>query len=278
MENLKIQVLTEPSKENPFIVIYKPHNLPSAPLTKDDRNNALFQAGELFPEVYSVKGRKEIEYGLIHRLDTVTAGLILISLTQDFYDKMMKIQAQDKFIKYYWAQCDICTDNADTLGGFPPLYNSLHNYKCNDIVHTKSHFRSFGDGAKEVRPVTEKSGMAALKKLKSKTEYETEISLKDINEETHSAEVLCKITRGYRHQVRCHLAWAGLPIKNDPLYNSNFINKKIVKDEFGNDELINDLNESDLQEIMFEAIGFEFPHPYKSENSPDCEYVFWNKK
>ena len=29
------------------------------------------------------------------------------------------------------------------------------------------------------------------------------------------------ITNGFRHQVRCHLAWMGLPIIGDSLYNSN---------------------------------------------------------
>jgi 23S rRNA-/tRNA-specific pseudouridylate synthase len=28
----------------------------------------------------------------------------------------------------------------------------------------------------------------------------------------------CELTRGYRHQVRVHLAWCGLPIIGDELY------------------------------------------------------------
>ena len=32
-ENLRIEILFEPTEENPFVIIKKPHNLPSAPLT-----------------------------------------------------------------------------------------------------------------------------------------------------------------------------------------------------------------------------------------------------
>ena len=27
-----------------------------------------------------------------------------------------------------------------------------------------------------------------------------------------------KITRGFRHQIRCHLAWLGFPVLNDDIY------------------------------------------------------------
>jgi len=30
-----------------------------------------------------------------------------------------------------------------------------------------------------------------------------------------------QIKRGFRHQIRCHLCWMGLPIQNDPLYSHN---------------------------------------------------------
>jgi 23S rRNA pseudouridine1911/1915/1917 synthase len=29
---------------------------------------------------------------------------------------------------------------------------------------------------------------------------------------------MCNITRGFRHQIRAHLAWIGHPIKGDPIY------------------------------------------------------------
>jgi 23S rRNA-/tRNA-specific pseudouridylate synthase len=31
-------------------------------------------------------------------------------------------------------------------------------------------------------------------------------------------QVVCRITEGFRHQVRCHLAWVGLPVVGDETY------------------------------------------------------------
>ena len=82
----KIKIIFEPDKNKPFLVIYKPKNLPSAPLNKNDKNNALSQAIQIFPEIQNVTGKKQIEYGLLHRLDTATDGLLLICTTQECYD------------------------------------------------------------------------------------------------------------------------------------------------------------------------------------------------
>ena len=88
----KIKIIFEPDKNKPFLVIYKPKNLPSAPLNENDKNNALSQAIQLFPEIQNVIGKKQIEYGLLHRLDTATDGLLLICTTQECYDFLFEQQ------------------------------------------------------------------------------------------------------------------------------------------------------------------------------------------
>ncbi len=237
MNELKIKVISEPSEENPFVVIYKPHNLPSAPLEENDTDNALYQVLSLYPEVAEVKGRKEIEKGLVHRLDTVTSGLMLVATNQNFYDGILKIQEENLFEKTYRAKCDICKDNASLLGGFPvQAFDFREGVKR---IEAESFFRGYGQGMKETRPVTDASGMAALKKLKRKILYKTEINILSCDE--GKAQVLCTITRGYRHQVRCHLAWAGLPIQNDKVYNYN--------------------SRDTEEDICFEASGLSFTHP-----------------
>ena len=44
----QIQIVIEPSKENPFVVIKKPRGLPSAPLFEGDKC-AFSQAAKLYP-------------------------------------------------------------------------------------------------------------------------------------------------------------------------------------------------------------------------------------
>ena len=87
-----IKIISQPSNENPFVIIYKPKNIPSAPLTIDDNNNALSMALHFFPEIKNVVGKKQIEYGLIHRIDTSTDGLLLIATTQQAYDFFINLK------------------------------------------------------------------------------------------------------------------------------------------------------------------------------------------
>lgn len=221
----EIKVIQAPASDKPFAVIYKPYGLPSAPLAETDENNALFLAIKQFPEIKSVAGKKPIEYGLLHRIDTPTEGLLLIATTQEFYDYMMKQQAEGKFIKTYTAECNLEEDNSITLEGFPPF--NKPTYQAGQRFTVSSFFRSYGEGLKSVRPVTEQSGKAALKKLGKAKLYSTEVLIKKVEDKKVNVE--CKIQQGFRHQVRCHLAWVGLPIAGDELYNSTFKNDTELK-------------------------------------------------
>ena len=57
--------------------------------------------------------------------------------------------------------------------------------------------------------------------------YKTKILDIDIfNNNKKEYKIITEIKRGFRHQIRCHLAWIGFPIVNDHLYGIN----KIVND------------------------------------------------
>lgn len=235
----KISIIHTPTNEKPFLVINKPKGLPSAPLSADDTNNAVAQAIELFPEIKNVTGKKQIEYGLLHRIDTQTDGLLLIATTQEFYDYMQKEQADGRFFKYYTAKCE----NLITNG------NLITNVSAGSQGTISSYFRPFGPGNKEVRPVTKDSGTAALKKIGSKKNYITKYRILNVDSGNGECMVECKISQGYRHQVRCHLAWVGLPIVGDSLYN-----KKMVP-------------ETAQEPMKFTATKIEFEYPRGDLNS-----------
>lgn len=228
----KIRIIFEPTEQKPFLIIYKPKGLPSAPLTSEDKENALSQAVELFPQIKNVKGRKEIEYGLLHRIDTQTDGLLIIAVSQKAFDFINAEQKEGRFLKYYTAECEI----SDT-------FNSSEK----GII--SSYFRPFGKGNKEVRPVTENSNTAALKKIGKKKLYSTEYQI--ISKKGNKCIVECKIKEGYRHQVRAHLAWIGLPITGDSLYNK--------KSDFQNEET--------ASVMKFSATKIEFEYPRGDLNS-----------
>lgn len=211
----KIEFLNTPSKENPFLVISKPSGLPTAPLSAQDTNNALYLAAQAFPEILSVNGKKEIEHGLIHRIDTVTEGLILIATTQNAYENFVNQQKSNIFTKFYTA---ICQKNQNKKEGFPDFPQP--NIFCQNEFKIQSYFRYFGQGRKEVRPVpVENQNKTQQKKVENTSIYTTNVKI--ISQQNDTVKVECNITKGFKHQVRCHLAWVNLPIKNDPIYNKN---------------------------------------------------------
>lgn len=219
-----MQIIHSPTKDEPFIVLNKTAGVASAPLSPSDKNNAVSIMARQFPEILNINAKKQIEGGLIHRLDTQTSGLLLIATTQEFYDFMQNEQKNGKFIKIYEATCEINEKNGDLLQGFPPLTNEMQDFfalKKGDFA-VQSFFRNYGKNNKEVRPVTDESNTAALKKIQAKKLYETKVQI--VSEKNNILHVKCTITKGYRHQVRCHLAWLGFPVMFDGLYNANFKN------------------------------------------------------
>ncbi len=208
----KIKIIQKPDLEHDFLVVYKPSGLASAPLFEGEES-ALTQAIELFPQIKKVAGKKKIEYGLIHRIDTATSGLLLIALTQDFYDFLQEEQKKGNFIKHYRALVE---------------YEGTETKEFTVI----SKFRSYGPKGRLVKPVFEDGTTADKKKAGDKL-YSTFIKI-------DGKKAFCKITEGYRHQVRAHLSYSGFPIKGDALYNKNY---------------------KDGQELEFEAFKIEFKNP-----------------
>ncbi len=217
----QIKVIHELTSQKPYLIINKPAGLPSAPLNEDDKENAFSQAAALYPQILNVQGKKTIEHGLLHRLDTATSGLMIIAATQECYDFLQNEQRQGRIIKTYTAECELC--DATRNDEWPPVVFELVERASFTI---QSYFRAYGPGRKEVRPVTNDSNKAALQKVEKSVLYTTQVQIKKIDKDKNTALVECTITNGYRHQIRCHLAWYGLPIINDVVYNPQAKNKK----------------------------------------------------
>ncbi len=263
----KITIIHEPSSETPFLVINKPKGLASAPLSPDDKNNALAQAMDLYPQIKNVKGRKEIEYGLLHRLDTVTDGLLLIATSQTAYDFLQTEQREGRFIKTYQALCDY-DKILNVPDGFPLAPAFIP--KKGKRFSLSSYFRYFGKGNKEVRPVTKDSGKTALEKVGKLKEYTTEIFIK--NQIGKKILVECSIREGFKHQVRCHLAWCGLPIVNDPIYGYGHEKSQNSDCNYACENILDKKNAE--KAIKFSATKIQFEYPKGDLNSYEITFTW----
>lgn len=210
--NKNFSIIHDFSLKEPFWILDKVAGIPSAPLKAGDFS-VIEELVKEFPFAKNVKGKKEIEYGLLHRIDTQTNGLLLIAGSQEFYDDLIEVQKTGGFIKNYFAECDFIKDSNDFLKGFPPR---VQNFDLGKECFVQSKFRYFGEHNSQVRPVDEKNlTRAAKKKSESKT-YITKIKIFEKDKQFFAE---CEIVQGFKHQVRAHLSWCGFPVKGDFLYN-----------------------------------------------------------
>jgi 23S rRNA pseudouridine1911/1915/1917 synthase len=158
--------------------------------------------------------------GILHRLDFETQGLVLFAKNQQSFDYLLTLQDEENFIKEYSA---ICRKNYTLPSSFPPspFCFSLAEFSGETGFAIESFFRPFGPGRKQVRPVTDdcskkRNEVAGNKAAKNQGgHYRTEIV--NVTENGYYTFTI-RLKRGFRHQIRCHLAWIGCPVLNDPLY------------------------------------------------------------
>lgn len=200
-------------EDRDVLVVNKQSGLPTVPLSeKDDKKTLLSGVAIDYPEILQIKSRNAHEGGVLHRLDTLTSGLVLIARTQFAYDRLMIEQYNDRIIKTYSA----CVGKAVLKKeGFEPF--SFGSVLSESLV-INSYFRPYGPKGAEVRPVL--NNQLYFKNVGKPVIYTTETAPED------KFTVSCTLSKGFRHQIRSHLAWAGYPIIGDEMYggepNKNF--------------------------------------------------------
>jgi len=208
----KPQVLAE---EKDFLIAYKPPRMHSAPQTFSV-DSLLTWCVQKFPEVGELRGRNKEEGGLLHRLDYETHGLMLIARSSLGMEALLEQQKQGKILKDYSA---LTGKSGIVLPGFP---KEKPEFQQRNAIEITSAFRPYGKGRKTVRPVL--PGDSNNKK--AQVLYITEILESRLTPAFGSIaaglgnclSLRLSISKGFRHQIRSHLAWLGMPILNDALY------------------------------------------------------------
>lgn len=189
-----------------YLVVAKEPGLPTVPLASRPAERSLLAlVGARYPEILEPMGPLAHEGGVLHRLDTDTCGLVLIARTPYAFATLRKAQSAGLFIKRYAA----LVSDSPPPGGFPP-------FEASPSGIIESRFRPFGEGRKSVRPVSDTSP-AHIREKGTKRSYRTEV--RELQRPPEGRRVLlCTIDEGFRHQIRCHLAWSSRPIVGDRLY------------------------------------------------------------
>ena len=251
-----------------FAILNKKRGMPTAPIKEGDASllTNFLNARHLKEKVI---GKKAIEAGLLHRLDTATSGLVLIAKTQNMFNILQTMQDKNLIKKQYLALCNFVPSQ---LLYIPKCHLEQSKNKHSLIV--KTAFASYGPKGYKVKLVLpEKKKQTVDNKKRGKT-YITQVLIKEneaidvikkmfkrnIKVQSYNKNITCycTITQGARHQIRCHLASIGLPIIGDALYNTKYIYEK--KEEIK--------KEIAFQSYKLElyAIRMSFPSPYSQTN------------
>ncbi len=218
--------------ESPFIaaegagwlVVFKPAGMDSVPAGGNSsgtvaewiRLNAMPEAAA--PEL---KGsRMEREMGMMSRLDRDTSGLILCARTPETFRAFTLYQSQGLLAKRYRLTC---TWSGLPMEGSRPALYEIHGESGLPAagMRIESFFRSFGERARKVACVHPDSVSGFKGRLSGGT-YVTELlAVLPAGDRKGSPQAVildAGIRRGFRHQIRAHMSWAGWPIDGDELY------------------------------------------------------------
>jgi 23S rRNA pseudouridine1911/1915/1917 synthase len=186
-------------EDSEILVVLKPENM-SCARSSTTRKNELVLNEEIGKTRKLAKAKREEEFGLVHRLDKQTKGLVLLAKTQEAYDKFI---CTSSFSKKYVA---FMTDQ---------LFN-FSNFSMKTCEHKNLVF-SFGEecscdlsGYELIERDLHERGTISSNTCSSKTWVKA-----------HQSHVECVLETGRTHQIRKLLCLMGRPIYGEEIYRLN---------------------------------------------------------
>ncbi|HUX40702.1 MAG TPA: pseudouridine synthase [Rectinemataceae bacterium] len=225
--------------DDAIIVAWKPHRMHCAELPASRGGPSLAAwvysrfpetAPSAFAASHDEADRETFpDGGLLHRLDFETAGLVLFARNPRALRSLRLAQANDAIEKTYRL---LCSPSGGGLAGSTPLRGRpagleedewaacLAGGKLAETISAatiESRFRPYGPRGARVaclEPDFDESDKA--RRGSPDRTYVTRIRVASLEAEGLGAIV--SLTRGFRHQIRAHFAWIGLPLFGDGIY------------------------------------------------------------
>lgn len=180
------------AENNDYLVVNKPAGLIVHGADHIKETTLVDLLLEKYPKIRKI-GEDPIRPGIVHRLDKEVSGLMVIPMTQNFFDflkaQFKKRKVKKEYIALVYGQIDKFEDEI-----FFPIKRSSSGHKMAAVPVNSEHA---ADGAK--RAITE------FKIIKRFINY----TLLNV-----------KIKTGRTHQIRVHMLAYGHPIVCDNLYNT----------------------------------------------------------
>ncbi len=160
------------------------------------------------------------ELGMLYRLDFETSGIMLFALTRKVFERMLRAQESGALEKHYVLAC---SESMVGVPGSMPVSRAgerdalLADIQAGKEGRVESYFRGYGERGARVACISP-DFLQKTRKVTTKNLYET-CFLRGVRD--HSTKTIfleASIRKGFRHQIRAHSAWMGLPIAGDMIY------------------------------------------------------------
>lgn len=190
-KSFKIEILYE---DDQLAILNKPFGLLTHKKNFNDQEPSLCESLKFNFDITDDEPLKE---GIVHRLDKLTSGIIIIAKTIDIKEELKKLFKNRNINKYYTTY---------VIGNFLEKEMEISgNIARQDKQRTK--FKMTDDGGKD--------SLTIVKHLET---FFGSVSLLE-----------CKIITGRTHQIRVHLSNIGYPLIGDRDYKKNLEQKFMLK-------------------------------------------------
>lgn len=177
-------------RDDDVVIVNKPARIVTTPGLGHERDSLLNGLFAAFGKQLQNVG-KERDFGLLHRLDRETSGVVIIALRTRAYDALRAAFEERRVAKFYWA----------VVAGVPSTPSGV-------IKRPIAEYQGRVPGDRAAKKLARLSGAGKP----AATAYRV------IEQAPHASLVECRALTGRLHQVRVHLTAIGCPILGDEFY------------------------------------------------------------
>lgn len=203
-------------EDEDLLVLHKASGVPSVPHSPQETETAVGAALAHAPQLAGIQGARPLEPGLLHRLDTLTSGILAFAKSTSEYERLRGVWRANQVRKVYRARV-------------PAVANPRALHRVAPLAELREPMElafPLGRDPKSSRRMLALVGRAANTRIRGKPLAAlTKIQRVQTGPlqpgREASLELELEIRTGVMHQIRVTLAAIGYPIVGDPIYRGS---------------------------------------------------------